>query len=468
MIIPNKLDILYAILRRNFAHFIEKCFETVSGGAEYLRNYHIDTIAHSLEHCRVFKEKRLIITLPPRSLKSICASIAYPAFILGHDPTRRIICVSYSNELALKHTRDFRMVINSPWYREVFPGTLAARDIDTEFETTRGGGRLAVPVGGSITGRGGNFIIIDDPLKAEDALSRSMRDKCNEYFKHTLYSRLDSKVDGVIVLVMQRLHDDDLAGHLLKQGGWPHLNLPAIATRDERIALNEGAYHERKVGDVLHPAREPREALDEIKNMLGTLHFQAQYQQSPVPEAGNLVQRAWFRFFELPPPRTNSTRTVQSWDTAVKGDPTNDFSVCSTWLTQNGIHYLLDVTRHQCAYPALLQLAVDQYRRHEPDAVLIEDQGSGSILIQDLRHRHQISAIPIKPIGDKTTRLGAASIAIENGTVYLPREAPWLGVFLNELLAFPQTRFDDQVDSVSQYLIWDQGRGRSTFEVFWT
>jgi predicted phage terminase large subunit-like protein len=267
---------------------------------------------------------------------------------------------------------------------------------------------------------------------------------------------------------MQRLHEGDLAGYLLKQGGWTHLNLPAIATRDERIDLGDGAFHDRKLGDVLHPDREPRQALDEVKNMLGSLHFQAQYQQSPVPETGNLVQRDWFRWYELPPPRTNSTRIVQSWDNAVKGDPHNDFSVCTTWQAQNGIHYLLDVSRHQCAYPALLRLAVDLYRRHKPDAVLIEDQGSGSILVQDLRHHHQIHAIPIRPTGDKITRFGAASLTIEKGAVYLPQEAPWLGVFLEELLTFPQTRFDDQVDSVSQYLIWDRGSGRSIFEVFWT
>lgn len=268
---PKRRDIFNALIRNKFPFFIQKCCDHLNSGSLYMPNYHIGAIAYSLERCRLLEDKRLIITLPPRSLKSICASIAFPAFILGHDPTQRILCVSYSSELALKHARYFRMVVNSPWYREVFPGMRTAKDTGTEFETTRGGGRLAVSVGGSITGRGGNYIIIDDPSKAEEALSRATRDKVNEYPGHTLYSRLDSKVDGVIVLVMQRLHEEDLAGYLLKQGGWTHLNLPAIATRDERIDLGDGAFHDRKLGDVLHPDREPRQALDEVKNMLGSI-----------------------------------------------------------------------------------------------------------------------------------------------------------------------------------------------------
>lgn len=152
----------------------------------------------------------------------------------------------------------------------------------------------------------------------------------------------------------------------------------------------------------------------------------------------------------------------------MKGDPHNDFSVCTTWQAQNGIHYLLDVSRHQCAYPAMLQLAVDLYRRHKPDAVLIEDQGSGSILVQDLRHHHQIYAIPIRPTGDKITRFGAASLSIEK-VQYTCRGKPrGSGSSWKSCWPFRSPRFDDQVDSVSQYLIWDRGSGRSIFEVFWT
>jgi predicted phage terminase large subunit-like protein len=348
-----------------------------------------------------------------------------------------------------------------------FPGNTSGQRHQIEFETTRGGWRLAVSIGGSITGRGGNFIIIDDPLKAEEALSRSVREKVNDYFRTTLYSRLDSKLDDVIVLVMQRLHEEDLAGQLLKQGDWTHLNLPAIAIRDERIALPDGRYHDRKEGEVLHPAREPREALDKTRRTIGARLFQAQYQQAPVPETGNLVHRGWIRYYDIVPERTDVTSIVQSWDTAMKGDEIHDYSVGTTWLKHNNNYYLIDLVRRQCDYPALLQLIVQQHQRHRPDTILIEDKGSGISLIQDLRHRFQIYPIAIKPEGDKETRLATASLSIEQGMVYLPREASWLGELLNELLLFPQTRFDDQVDSVSQYLIWERKRDRVTFEVFW-
>jgi predicted phage terminase large subunit-like protein len=409
----------------------------------------------------------LIINLPPRSLKSICASVTFPAFVLGHDPTQRLICVAYSNDLALKHARDFRSIINSPWYKDLFRRTRAVKDTDTEFETTKGGGRLATSIGGTITGRGGSFILIDDPLKAEEALSGSARDKVNDYFRNTLYSRLDSKVHGVIMLVMQRLHEEDLAGYLLKQSGWMHLNLPAIATADEQIPLGGGCFHNRKEEDVLHPAREPRDQLDQTKQLMGSSHFQAQYQQAPVPESGNLIKRDWLRYSEVLPARTGDTRIVQSWDTAMKADQMNDFSVCTTWLENEGNHFLLDVVRKRCEYPALLRLVLEQYHRHTPDTILIEDKGSGTALIQELRQRHHIPTIEIRPEADKTTRFSIASLSFEQGSVYLPKEAPWLGEFLKELLGFPNVTFNDQVDSVSQYLIWDRNRGKGLIDVFW-
>ena len=296
-----------AILRQDFGSFIDKCFYELNGGRPYLRNWHIEALADQLERCRLGENKRLITTQPPRSLKSLIASIAWPAFILGHDPTKRMIGVSYSSDLAIKLARDFRQIVTSDWYRRIFPRTISTKDTETEFETSCGGGRLAVSIGGTITGRGGDYIIIDDPLKAEEALSKSAREKVNDYFRNTLYSRLNSKVTGVIVLVMQRLHEDDLAGRLLKQGGWVHLNLPAIATRDERIAIGNGRFFDRQEGDVLHPVREPREALEQIQRTLGGRHFQAQYQQAPVPETGNLIRSDWLRYYDTPPTRTDTT-----------------------------------------------------------------------------------------------------------------------------------------------------------------
>lgn len=468
MTAPVETSVVNSILRTDLLSFIEKCFNELNSGTTYRPNWHIDAMAQELERCRTGANKRLIITVPPRSLKSLCASIAFPAFLLGHDPSQRLINVSYSQELGAKFTSGFRQVINSDWYRRIFHATRAARDTEGEFETTRGGGRVSISIGGSMTGRGGNVIIIDDPLKAEEALSRSARERVNDYYGTTLLTRLDSKIDGVIVLVMQRLHAEDLAGRLINEGGWTHLNLPAIAMHDEQVTLTSGRWHFREEGDLLHPEREPRAILEELRRTLGTMHFQAQYQQAPVSETGNIIKRDWIRHYDAAPSRSADTTIVQSWDTAMKGDQIHDYSVCTTWLKENGNHYLVDLVRRRCEYPALIQLVREQYRRYSPDSILIEDKGTGTSLIQDLRYADQITPIAIKPEGDKETRLSTASLIIEQGKVFFPKEAPWLGDLLNELLRFPQTQFDDQADSVSQYLNWDRERGRyGGFEVEW-
>ena len=463
---PTPAQAVQAALRSHFGAFVQKCVNEL-GSVTYVDNWHIAALVYRLEHCASGKNTRLIVTQPPRSLKSLIISIAWPAFLLGHDPRTRIIVISYSADLAAKLGRDFRQIVNSAWYRQLFPGTIVTTDNESEFETTRGGFRLALSIGSSITGRGAGIIIIDDPLKPEEALSKAAREKVTDYYRNTLYSRLDDKVTGVIVLVMQRLHDEDLVGVLLRERDWYHLNLPAIATRDERIDIGQGEVHERKAGDVLHPQREPRSALEATKRTIGSRYFEAQYQQAPVAEDGNLINRNWFRYYSILPPRTEDSRVIQSWDTAVKGDEIHDYSVCTTWLVDKGRHYLLDLVRRQCIFPVLKDLALDLYRCHNPAGLLIEDQGSGSSLIQELRRRHQISTIPVRPVGDKVTRFSTASVSFEQGQVYFPKDAPWLAELEDELLRFPQARFDDQADSVSQYLNWDRGRIPPIFEVTW-
>src|SRR5580700_7117143 len=146
----SKSELLGPILRAQFVPFIAKCFSELNSGTPFHRNWHIEAIAHQLERCRTGANKRLIITVPPRSLKSLCTSIAFPAFLLGHDPTQRVINVSYSQELGAKFTSGFRQVVKSEWYRRIFPATRAARDTEGEFETTRGGGRVSISIGGSM------------------------------------------------------------------------------------------------------------------------------------------------------------------------------------------------------------------------------------------------------------------------------------------------------------------------------
>src|SRR6476469_4296830 len=190
------------ILARDFSAFVTKVFETVSPGDVYLPNWHIDAMTYAAGRVMDGTIKRLITTVPPRHLKSIVFSVALPAFLLGRDPTNRIICVSYSGELAVKHANDFRAVMTAAWYRRVFPATKISREKDTQYETMT-------------TGRGADLIVLDDPQKPDEALSEAHRNSAGQWFDTTLLSRLDSKSDGAVVIVMQRLHEDDLAGRLL-------------------------------------------------------------------------------------------------------------------------------------------------------------------------------------------------------------------------------------------------------------
>jgi hypothetical protein len=289
-------------------------------------------ITHALMKVHHGGCRRMIITQPPRSLKSLCTSVAYVAWSIGHNPSMRFACASYSLELAASFARQFRTVITSDWYRALFPTVRLVKDTETECETEQGGGRFAIPVGGSFTGRGADIIIIDDPLKASGAQSEKARRAVNEWYGTTLLSRLDNKEAGAIILVMQRLHEDDLAGKLLREGRWRHLDLPAIAEEDAEITIAPNIVYRRKNGDVLHPEREPLRVLEEMKREMGSLAFSAQYLQRPVPFGGNLVKRSSIKWYETAPERGDGRTVVKSWDVASTTSNMSDYSVCTTWL----------------------------------------------------------------------------------------------------------------------------------------
>ena len=461
---------LTAVLRTDLTAFVEKVFNTVSPGDSYRHNWHIEAITHELGCCLDGGNSRLLITQPPRSLKSICSSVAFVAWALGQNPKQRFICVSYSDTLARELARQFRMVIDSDWYRAAFPAMRVSKDTGTECVTTVGGGRNATSIGGSLTGRGADIIIIDDPLKAEDAASEAARAAVIGWYSTTLATRLNDKERGAIIVVMQRLHEEDLAGHLLTQGGWRHLDLPATAIEDQQIRIgpHPDDVHDRKEGDVLHPEREPRATLDRIKAELGSLAFSAQYQQRPVPVEGNLVKRDWFKVYDDPPAATQRSRIVQSWDIAATVTGRSDWSVCTTWAVHRKTFYLLDIWRGRLEYPHLKRKVVALQQAHGARTVLIEKAGLGLNLVQDLSADSPAgfpNPIGIVPQGDKLTRMEAETARIEAGHVVLPRDAPWLDVFLNELLAFPNGRHDDQVDSVSQFLNWAWRRATRTARI---
>ena len=323
--------------------------------------------------------------------------------------------------------------------------------------TTARGYRYATSFGGTLTGRGGTYIIIDDSLKADEAMSETSRTRVNESFDRTIYSRLDDKRNDRIIIVQQRLHVDDLVGHVLEKQQWTHLNLPAIAEVEQLIPIGPGKFHLRQVEDVLHPERESRETLEEIKLTLGSYDFSAQYQQNPVPSEGNIVQRDWFQIYEEIPARWRGDRIIQSWDTALTDGKSSDYSVCITFLVRGVDYFILDILREKLNYPDLRRRIYRNWLDWGAEPPIIEDKGSGTSLIQELRGDEFAGfpkAIAFKPEGDKLSRMHAQSAKIEAGHVHVPRHAEWLDDFFIEITQFPRSRHDDQVDALSQFLCW--------------
>jgi len=430
---------LESLLRNDFRAFIHKVFATLCPGQDYERSWHIEAIAYQLERVRRGEITRLIINMPPRSLKSISASVAFPAFIIGRDPSRRIICVSYSAELAKKHSNDFRAVLEAPWYRSVFPTVRIGpyKNSETEIELTARGFRLATSVGGTLTGRGGEIIVIDDPLKPDDAPSEIRRTNANQWFTNTLLSRLDDKRTGAIVIVMQRVHIDELTGFVLSASDeWEVLNLPAIAEADEDIPISATKVHCRKAGEALSPAREPIAVLENLRLQLGSDAFSAQYQQMPVPPGGAMIKRHWIQRYMDLPPQSERLLILQSWDTANKGGPENDFSVCTTWVvTRNRRWYLIDVWRKRVDYPNLKAVAQYLAATHKAQRVLVEDAGAGTSLVQELRAKVS-GIIAVRPDRDKpygrrfgeirggpgfSARARVMARRVRNGALRIPR-----------------------------------------------
>jgi predicted phage terminase large subunit-like protein len=447
------------ICRNDFMTFLGRSFSELLPQTLFIPGQFIEVMAARLEACERGECRRLIISLPPRSLKSLAASVAFPAWILGRNPSAQIICASYGQQLSDKNARDCRTLMNSPFFKKVFPATRLASEKRSvnEFITTLQGVRLATSVGGPLTGRGAGFLIVDDPLKPVDALSDVARPAVNEWYDNSLLSRLNDKRTDVIIIIMQRLHLDDLIGHVLQQEEWEVLSFPAIAEDDE-VYSYKNLFGERKYvrkrGEVLHPEREPLDLLLSLRASMGSYNFSAQYQQQPQPFGGNVILREWLKFYSSETLPKRFTSKLQSWDTANKSHELNDYSVCTTWGFRDSKYYLIDVYRKRLTFPELKRALVEQKAKHSANIVLVEDKGSGTQLIQEMQHSsiRGVRAYETPSQMDKKMRLFNQSDKFEGGQVFLPTSAPWLDEYINELLSFPGCVHDDQVDSTTQAL----------------
>lgn len=423
----------HQLLGHDFHAFLERSFHELNPTYQFMDNWHIGVMAYELERIRSGENDRLMILIPPRSLKSHTASVAFPAFMLGHHPGAQIICVSHGQELADKLAADCRALMTSRFYKDVFRTRLTSeRSAVEELKTTRRGFRYATSVGGPLIGRGADILIIDDPLKPEEALSRRAREFVNGWYEQTLLTRLNDKKTGRIVLIMQRLHEDDLVGHILEKAGgekWRVLRLPAFADQEQtyswRDAYGRGMVHTQHKYDCLHPEREDADVLRHLAEMMGRSNFFAQYLLSPVPEEGAMVKQHWFKRYTRETCPSSWQFTFESWDTANKATERSDFSVCTTWGVLGGkTCFLLDVYRGKLDYPALKRMVIDQKKKWQASTVLIEDRASGTQLIQELHYGGCQGVVGYKaPTDDKIMRMHTCCDVIENGLVYLPEQA---------------------------------------------
>lgn len=443
-----------ALLRTRLTMLLERAFRDLEPGTPFAPNWHYDAMAHQLDRVARGELHNLIINVPPRSGKSLLVTVVWPLFLWGQEPSLRILCVSHTDELAREFSLKRKAIAQSAWYKALFPLTRLARVRDLELTTTAHGSILGVGVGGAVLGRGADLIIVDDPLKGIEAASKAGRARVNDFYDNTLVTRLNDKKEGAMVIVMQRLHQEDLVGHVLERGGWKVVSFPAIALEDtvHRLSDRPGDVHRRRVGDLLHPEREPMEVLERVRRAQGSLLFEAQYQQNPLPAGGNVIKRAWLRYYDEPPERFD--RVVVSWDPASTLGDTSDWSVGTVWGSVGLDYYLLEVVRVQLETPDLRRAIVRLTQTYDADATLVEAGDIGRAIVQDLRQTGPIRPMLQQPRFDKEARLLAQAARFEAGQVHVPTDAPWLGVYLEELLAFPNGRHDDQVDSTSQALTW--------------
>ncbi|MCE2993525.1 MAG: phage terminase large subunit [Candidatus Jidaibacter sp.] len=445
----------FAIIR--FKSFLIKVFNTISPNTKFIDNWHIDLIEQYLKQIEECKMQRLIINIPPRSLKSTIISVAWPAWLLGQDPTKRIIVASYSQALSQKHSQECRLIMASEWYQALFPKTKIRKGSDTKakFLTTKQGFRFATSISGTLTGEGADILIVDDPHTPLQASSDSERERAINWFDGTFATRLNNKKRGAIVVVMQRLHQKDLSGHLIKKSSddikiWEHLKLESISTKDQIYKCGSFSY-KRAQGDLLCKEREDKTDISRTKAELGSYAFNAQYQQEPSALEGGLIKYEWIKRYDA---RSVDFHAIyQSWDCASKVGRHNDYSVCTTWGVMGSKCYLIDVIRKKLEFHELKSAAKSVAEEYNPIALLIEDASAGQALIQELKNCDMLTpVIPIKPQKDKVTRLLASISFFEAGNIHFVRAAQWLAECEQELFAFPNVEHDDQVDSIVQFI----------------
>lgn len=440
--------------------FVRRVFLELNPTRKFHSSRHLEYVCAEVAAMFTGDTRRLALNLPPRNLKSIIVSVAFVAWVLGRDPSKRFLLVSYGQDLPQSFARDILRVMRSAWYQRLFPGTRLHPDYSRveDFRTTENGRVKVESLQGGLTGFGADYIILDDPMKPLDAYTEHSRKKANETIQNTVLSRQDGLGAARVILVMQRIHEEDPTGYLMARQLWRLIRLPAIAEDDEAYEFVDAFSHRRafrrKAGEALNPAYEPIEALLEQKQLVGDYVFAAQYQQRPAPMGGGIFKIDEFRL----EPRSSFPhafdKKVQSWDTGSKEGVSNDYSVCVTIGVVGGLRYVLDVRRDKWAYDKLKIEALAQQEIHRPDVIVIENKSVGEALIPDLRAAGIYNIESALPTVSKVVRAEGQTATIHGGGVVFPSDARWLDDLLYEFALFPKGRHDDQVDSLCQALQW--------------
>lgn len=409
---------------------------------KWLQNWHHAKICETLEQVYNGEIKRLIINIPPRYSKTEIAVKNFAAWCLAKNPDCEFIHASYSATLASNNSAETRDLISAQWYQEQFNTTLdSSSSAKDHWKTSKGGVFYSSGAGGTITGFGagkvrdgfGGAIIIDDPHKADEATSEIMRRNVIDWYQNTIISRVNNPNTPIIV-IMQRLHEDDLSGWLLNGGTgeeWHHLNIPVLNSANEPLWADKHSSEELARMEATNP-----------------YVFAGQYMQRPAPLGGGIFKDTWWQYYDAEfMPKFD--RIIHSWDTAFKANNYNDPSSGTIWGELAGKWYLIDRVNERLEYPDLKQKIKQTYARWGGSAVLIEDKASGQSLIQDLRRETDLPIIPIKVDSDKVTRAFAITGHIEAAKVHLPLKANWVTDYIGQMGQFPNGKHDDDVDSTT-------------------
>lgn len=456
----EQMMLLSALLHARFDRFVEYAFRQLFPSETFVAAPHVEALCRALQSVTEGDERRLLVTMAPRQLKSFCAAVALPAHALGTDPTLKIAVVSYNHELSREHAELFRRIVTSDWYQALFPAfRLAERGDRLErFVTTEGGVRRAVSVGGTFTGTGVDLLILDDLIKANDANSAANREFVERFYTDTAVTRFNNPRNSRVISVQQRLHVDDIVSTLIETGLYRHLNLPIIADKDVELPLYEGDVWNWRAGELLSPERFPQEEIDRIQKEMGTSSFAAQFLLDPQLAGGSIAD--WSRIHVVDAPFNNDDvhYVAQSIDTAMKVGDACDYSVITTWgyNQDREIWRLLHILRTRLEYPDLKSTAIALARSRRANKILIEDATFGSALFREMRQAGLNAAcIPVRQ--GKPERFSQALDLLYDGRIELCSSVDDFEEMRREIRGFPSAHYNDIVDSISQFAIWARG-----------